>query len=291
MGSEDSSFLIRGLAIPATGVVGMIGTYLALWFWSSRQAQRLLYLGNALSAGVLLSGGLVHLLNDAAGSFDTKFPWPFCIAGLAVAVIMMVETGGMYFMEKRGGLSAQHAPVKQDPGPLLYDGTLTVVGGNTEKPAKRPSKGGGFSSSSSSEGGASISPPMIESPHLAALDTQAHTIPELKLNVGKSHSANAPRPHDASRPMVDDKRKGSLLTTLIFLFCLSLHAFIAGMALGAEADVGVLVAILSHKGLAAFALGSVLLHSGMGTGLYQVLGMLFSTATPLGIAVGFVLST
>lgn len=71
---------------------------------------------------------------------------------------------------------------------------------------------------------------------------------------------------------------------------LSAHSLIAGIALGAEGTVSgaavILLAILAHKGSAAFALGVSLLRAGLEAGMVRRIVLLFSATTPTGILLG-----
>ena len=102
-----SKLAVQIAGIPATAITGFLGGCAALWFSNSRAAQRLLYLGNALSAGVVTSAGLVHLLNDAVEGFgDTTFPWPFFLAGLSLIFVMAIETIATFTTQRSHGLSS-----------------------------------------------------------------------------------------------------------------------------------------------------------------------------------------
>jgi len=74
---------------------------------------------------------------------------------------------------------------------------------------------------------------------------------------------------------------------------LSVHSFIAGMALGAESQVAasavLFIAVIARKGVAAFALG-VSLHRGAVRRSRSIgIVTLFSVMTPLGILAGTVM--
>ena len=84
------------------------------------------------------------------------------------------------------------------------------------------------------------------------------------------------------------------LLPYILVIVLSVHSFIAGLALGIETDSGAILtlslAIFSHKFFAAFALGVALIKAGAPRSrLYKQIGI-FATMTPLGIVVGTILS-
>lgn len=80
------------------------------------------------------------------------------------------------------------------------------------------------------------------------------------------------------------------VTQFLLAIVLSLHSLIAGIALGLETEsdafIGVLIAILAHKGSAAFALAAVLRQNGMAHGTIWKTLLIFSTTTPLGILLG-----
>lgn len=76
---------------------------------------------------------------------------------------------------------------------------------------------------------------------------------------------------------------------------LSLHSLIVGLSFGLETKpatlIGVIVAILAHKGTAAFALAAVLQQSGLARRIvYKLIGI-FVAMTPLGMVVGALVSS
>lgn len=80
------------------------------------------------------------------------------------------------------------------------------------------------------------------------------------------------------------------LTAYTVLTALSAHSLLAGLALGAEPDLGgalvIAVAILGHKAVDGFALGISLARSPLPARLAWSLLGLFSLATPTGILLG-----
>eukprot|EP01006_Ploeotia_vitrea_P002285 TRINITY_DN107023_c0_g1_i1.p1 TRINITY_DN107023_c0_g1~~TRINITY_DN107023_c0_g1_i1.p1 ORF type:complete len:300 (+),score=17.99 TRINITY_DN107023_c0_g1_i1:40-939(+) len=85
-----------------------------------------------------------------------------------------------------------------------------------------------------------------------------------------------------------------LVLAYITLLGLSVHSFLAGLALGAATGgsmLTILIAIVAHKGLAGYALGSALVTSGMTMLAFAMLQGLFSVSTPSGIAFGWWLRT
>ena len=80
------------------------------------------------------------------------------------------------------------------------------------------------------------------------------------------------------------------LSAYAVLTALSIHALLAGLALGAEADVAralvIWLAIVAHKTAAGFALGVSLARSQLPKRQAWTLIALFSSATPLGGVIG-----
>lgn len=76
----------------------------------------------------------------------------------------------------------------------------------------------------------------------------------------------------------------------ILLLILSVHSFLAGVALGtsdtSSTAVGIILAIVCHKGSAAMALGVTMLQNGVERRRYLGLMFAFSLVTPAGIGIG-----
>ena len=79
---------------------------------------------------------------------------------------------------------------------------------------------------------------------------------------------------------------------MLLFVVLSVHSIITGISLGLETammtTVSLFIAIIAHKGAAAFALGTALVSSGEGPHRRTILA--FAATTPLGIILGTVLS-
>ena len=77
-----------------------------------------------------------------------------------------------------------------------------------------------------------------------------------------------------------------LLSRLLLTTALSFHSVLEGIALGVVEEEGtlisILVTILAHKSLAAFALGSSLLNGGTTPGVFLAVAFGFASASPLG---------
>ena len=93
-------------------------------------------------------------------------------------------------------------------------------------------------------------------------------------------SGGTPRGEEAHQPVYP----------VVLLVVLSIHSVIAGIALGLEAELAasvlVMIAILCHKGSAAFALVVSVIASGAGTSRVWRTLVVFAAMTPLGIVIG-----
>ncbi len=94
---------------------------------------------------------------------------------------------------------------------------------------------------------------------------------------------------------VDGAPAGSASTPFILLFVLSLHSIIAGATLGLEAmvvtSIAIFIAIIAHKGAAAFALGVSLKQGGFSRTRHIRMIAFFSAITPLGVILGTLFAT
>lgn len=90
----------------------------------------------------------------------------------------------------------------------------------------------------------------------------------------------------------EETSNGEYYTVYLLVLVLGVHSFISGLALGSEDLDGallILITILAHKWAAAFSLGVSLIKSGVKWSLSWKLCCLFSSTTPLGIAIGIAL--
>ncbi len=80
----------------------------------------------------------------------------------------------------------------------------------------------------------------------------------------------------------------------VLIFILSIHSIIVGIALGTEILINqsiiIAIAVLTHKGSAAFALGVSMIKSKIETTKITKLIAMFSIMTPFGIFIGVLLS-
>jgi zinc transporter 1/2/3 len=94
---------------------------------------------------------------------------------------------------------------------------------------------------------------------------------------GHSHSAGEP---------------GSMAVAMVLFIALSFHSVLEGLGIGAQTETawGVFLAIVMHKGLAAFALGSGLVQSAMPAAHVMLYMVVFSFMSIIGIIVGWIIA-
>mmetsp|Transcript_44876 Transcript_44876/g.143091 ORF Transcript_44876/g.143091 Transcript_44876/m.143091 type:complete len:487 (+) Transcript_44876:93-1553(+) len=78
--------------------------------------------------------------------------------------------------------------------------------------------------------------------------------------------------------------------SLLLFFALCFHSVMEGLGMGSAQNngllVGVMVAVLAHKGLAAFALGCSLTQTDLPPWKFWAFVLVFASGTPIGIALG-----
>ncbi|CEG39073.1 zinc-iron permease family [Plasmopara halstedii] len=86
--------------------------------------------------------------------------------------------------------------------------------------------------------------------------------------------------------------KGSKAVALVLFIALSFHSVLEGLGIGAQKETawGVFLAIIMHKGLAAFALGSGLIQSAMPVIHVTIYMVVFSFMSIIGIIVGWIIA-
>ena len=86
----------------------------------------------------------------------------------------------------------------------------------------------------------------------------------------------------------------SFITAMLMGVALCFHSLLEGAALGAQETITnslhIFIAIVSHKGLAAYALGSSLVESRVNMEKFWKVIVPFTLASPAGILLGFLLS-
>jgi zinc transporter 1/2/3 len=137
--------------------------------------------------------------------------------------------------------------------------------------------------------------------HVAEADDQfglqRHDLVDLAVKKGTDARlllAGAARPHNHFQALLSARRL-SFATALLLAGALCIHSLLEGMALGAQPALrgaeDIFLAIVAHKGLAAYALGASIVESRASDAKFWLTAGLFALATPVGIGLGYASST
>ncbi|GAM22090.1 hypothetical protein SAMD00019534_052650, partial [Acytostelium subglobosum LB1] len=232
------------------------------------------------AAGIILAGAFNHLLPTANELFVAYFEkvhpnnkygnFPYAPT-IAILILFMLIALDKLVVEKGVGGEAGHNHMDlsaqlNESSKLLDNGDITLGSYN----GTSTGGGGGADLSRSITGGA------FGSGHGHGGQDGADNMHEHEsINNGKSHAANVSQ-------------------AWIFMLALSVHSIFDGLGLGAENDpnnfYGLLVAVLAHKALDGFALGVPVYYAKFSR-LQTALALTFCAAmTPLGIAIGMIIS-
>jgi len=85
--------------------------------------------------------------------------------------------------------------------------------------------------------------------------------------------------------------KESIVTALVFVVALSIHSVFEGLGLGSEGDqhglTALILAIVAHKLLEAFALGLSVYYAKFKWWQILILLIIYAASTPIGIGIGW----
>jgi len=100
--------------------------------------------------------------------------------------------------------------------------------------------------------------------------------------------------HDHDHNHMDGVFHHSTLRSLILLMALSFHSVFEGLAIGLQESLSQLIslflAVIAHKGVMAFSLGLTLAQAKLTKKQFVMSVLVFSLASPLGMAIGIFLS-
>ena len=202
-------------------VMSIFGYGIAL---KTKGSISVLCLGNAFAAGILLAGGLVHLIPEGTEEFSEwseesldGFPLISVIVGVTYLVLVMVE-------KTIHGLAHKNH--------------------TEDKPRSN----------------------------------------ESSLSVNETISTTEERAAHPDIPQFD---------SLIILAGICFHALISGLSVGAGEDssqiLGSIIPIAAHKIFEAFGVGIAITASNVSLKRFVILGAIFTSATPIGIGIGWAL--
>jgi len=257
-------------------------------------AVSLFTLGVCVSGGVMLGAGFCHLLGDASrGLWARSGPGGYPTAELLAAVGFLVTL----LADQAAGAAAARAADGAGGGgrvarwrrgegdPLALDVELSSPTGAAEAAAAGDGGGGGglglglgLGAPASPPSGGSARPSARASQATEASAAAGGDVRSLRAAVLASSSAAAP----------------ASASSLVLALALSVHSVLEGAAMGAqpslESSFDVFLAVVAHKALASYALGTALLEANVSVAAFRRVVWTFASATPLGIFLGLAVS-
>jgi zinc transporter ZupT len=106
---------------------------------------------------------------------------------------------------------------------------------------------------------------------------------------GHSHAHDSSHDDHGHSHLPMDTANQSIIVVLALFLALSFHSIVEGISLGSsDGDTvkSIMIAILAHKGLESFSLGTSLINSNASTLKYITFCLIFSLMTPIGVIIG-----
>ncbi|KAE8891295.1 hypothetical protein PF005_g16014 [Phytophthora fragariae] len=259
----DPVTVFKLVSIGCIWIVGLVGGLTPALLASRHDKSPMLSILSAFSGGVFLAGGFFHLLHSAVenpalrrwstedeGRYEFPYAEMFCTMGFLA--LLLLEQAAHAKMSSSAGQSATYMAAKSEDDEELR--------GATES----------------------------DDTYLGDLDVDdEETALAADSNIRRSHAGHSHGPGQA-----DQADAGSLAVAMVLFIALSFHSVLEGLGIGAQKETawGVFLAIIMHKGLAAFALGSGLVQSAMPVTYVMLYMFVFSFMSIVGIVVGWIIA-
>lgn len=255
----DAVTVFKLVSIVCIWLVGLAGGLTPACLASRRDRSPVLSILSAFSGGVFLAGGFFHLLHSAVENpalqrwstmDEGRYDFPYAEMFCTLGFL------GLLLLE-------QAAQAKMNPAAE----TQSYLPAKTEDDTELH--------------GASES----DDTYTEDVDEEEQGM-ELGSNVRRSHAGHS---HFGAQKQGD---AGSMAVAMVLFIALSFHSVLEGLGIGAQTETawGVFLAIVMHKGLAAFALGSGLVQSAMPIAHVMLYMLVFSFMSIIGIIVGWIIA-
>lgn len=249
------------VSIVCIWLVGLIGGLIPAFLAAKHDKSPTMSILSAFSGGVFLAGGFFHLLhsaieNPALRKWSTEdegrydFPYAEMFCTLGFLGLLLLEQAAQAKMNDSTSSDANYSPAKSEE-------EEEELHGATES----------------------------DDTYVEDVDDEEQGLAQAS-NVRRSHSGHS---HMGQK---DQKDAGSLAVAMVLFIALSFHSVLEGLGIGAQTETawGVFMAIIMHKGLAAFALGSGLVQSAMPVTHVMLYMVVFSFMSIIGIIVGWIIA-
>ncbi|ETI56722.1 hypothetical protein F442_00773 [Phytophthora nicotianae P10297] len=285
MDSVDKFKLAAALFIWALGLIGGIAPLLS----SQRVSKRASSILNMVAAGIFLASSCMHLLPDAQNNAaltewgcehtaevflavrtrydgDNKrcFKWANFFYGCGFLMVLLIEVLAHTLQRHYSKVQNGHRQQEHD-ALLTLDGTRATEVDNL---AKTNGHSHGHAHGHSH----------------GQLETGDYGTQGASTELTLHAEDDKEEPHSHIHGIV----KGNPILALVVFIALSFHSVMEGMGMGASSSAAwdILVAILAHKSLAAFALALEFLHHNVSRKQLLSTVAIFSLMTPTGILFG-----
>ena len=311
------------LKVIVTGAIFALTVLASLLPYKFRASKRFLSVCNVFAGGIFLGAGLCHLLADSAEQFneyyeehdehhhddhdghddpeptptpslthggddeDEHFPWPYAMMGIGFLTTMFVEI-------------LAHKLIHSEP---KKDQHVADSINNSQTEPFLPAQGDYLADSS------------VDQENLPAKNTGLTPENSFYSNFGSDHHGHSHNNHhndnhhghshenhhghdhghhdhgdDHGHSHMPLNTEGqSLIMAFALFLALSFHSIVEGISLGSASDDSVksiMIAILAHKGLESFSLGTSLINSNATIIKYVLFCLVFACMTPRGVLIG-----
>lgn len=277
-----SLFACKMVVLVLAAASGLLGIYAARLGSNKANCRLVMSFANAFASGVLLAAGLVCMLPDATEELP-KLAAYVC-AGAAVIALIMVEEVAMFMA------TPSAAAPDGECYPMDVASDVKIASGEDYKPKAGVTKramekvksSGRYMTKKLRLSNDSKEQQVTDGDCYQLIDSEALLTED---NLGDLSCDGA---------MLISSQGLSTSKAICLFVALSFHSVMEGIGLGTAQKSSMLasiaVAILAHKSLAAFALGSALCKSDMSGKKIAVLACIFSAGTPTGIGIGTVVA-
>jgi len=237
----------------AIGLIFCAGVLGAAGAKRMRSNARALSRSSALGGGVFVGAGFIHLLGDSAEAmenYDSDYPFAMMWASVGVLLTLLVEEGAMALLQR----------------------SQAGAGGGREKvPSSRLERPGSIN----------------EVRQNSLLGDGSDGLGEMRASLVEAAAGGAAAAGAAGEPAKEAAAGARAMATILYV-ALSFHSCMAGLGVGVNKGVwGITAAIVAHKGVAAFALGtSILRVEDRGRPSYAAAMLPFCLVTPIAALVG-----
>jgi len=260
-GNETGLFVIKLLSMIIMFLMIMITGNLPLRWERFRKSTTIISLASAFSGGLFLAVGVLHLLPEAAESFehglDTEFPWAHFIAVICFAFILFIEK--VLFASFVHG-DHDHAHGDEEGGhahiPLI--------------PSKEKEK------------------------DTNGINTDDPDDAEQKRAQRKSSLVHQMAKEAKRSTLIENEPKLNKLTPYILQIAIGIHATFEGLAIGIASNyagcLGIALAVVCHKWAEGLTLGLAFFKADIDLKMSTIMIAIQAIMNPIGILIGWVLS-